>query len=647
MQKRETFLKRFFPFIIMLVLSVISLNSDSLKLKVAANNANIKTNPEIGGENLTQVNAGTILMSVEKQGEWYKVRFNKEGNDITGYIHEMLVEVVREDPEFQDFRPPFTIEKSQDEIINEVKTTIDDSKKLIREEQGIDSALESLRPLIPKLFRISDLDQQKQLAAQIYFWIGLGYAAIKDEYRALKEIKNMFEVDHSYALEISRNIYDPNIAKIISLAEKEYLGLIQEYYLTISTNPSGASITLNGQDAGLTPKTINTDSPKFHIKIEKKGFHSIEEEIFLVAETSEKEYILQKKGRLVRILSEPSGAKIYLDGKNTGKETNTDFPFIAFGTHTLKLEKKHYHDWHEEFDINPGKEPIEVNAALKAREYNKLDQWGKINSHFFESPTGITLDKDGNLYIVDESPLKVKKFSPEGKFESSLAENKRELNRLKSPFGITVDDNGYIFVTDRKKNCIMKFNKNGTFLLKWGKEGSGDTDLNDPLGIAVDSRNHIYVADSGNHKIKIFDHNGIFMKSWGKKGSSPGNFLYPAGIFIDSNDLVYITDQNRLQKFSSGGKVLKSWGEKGDFNRPMGLFIGDDKCIYIADTYNNRIKKIDAGGDLIIQWGNRETEDFKLNFPTGIAVNSEGLVYVVEKNYNRVQVFGYKSQINE
>ncbi len=639
--------KKAFIFLSVLAFCIL-LGSSSLKLEVIASNANIKLKPEIGGENIADVNAGTILLGEEKQGEWYKVSFEIQGKSISGFIHEMLVKVIDDETSQSDTDIPLSNEISQEEIIANIETAVESSKKLIRKEQQLDTAIASLRPLIPKVFRVSDFDKQKRLAAEIYLWIGLGYAAQKNEFLALKEMKNMFEVDHSYALEISRNIYDPNIAKIITLAEKEYLGLIKEYYLKISTRPQDAIIKLNGEEAGKTPTTIKTDSPKFTIEIEKEGYDTIKEDVFLIAETSEKEFILQKIGRTVHISSSPPGAKIFLNGEYTGMDTDSELPLMEFGIHKLRISKNNYKDWLQDLKVTKGEGPLVLEITLEPKTYISVDQWGGENSNFFTSPTGIVMGRQGNFFVVDESDLKINKISPEGIFKNDLAVNKRDLNRLKNPFGIAVNSEGYLYVTDIKKHCVMKFDSKGNFVLKWGKLGSGDNEFNTPLGIAVDRENNIYVADSGNHKIKKFTHLGVFQYSWGQEGASEGEFVYPAGIFINEKDEIFVTDQNNLQKFTNSGEFISGWGDKGtapgEFDRPMGIYGDGDNCIYISDTYNRRIQKFDETGRFIAEWGNSGPEKERLNFPIGIAVDSKGLVYVVDRDSNRIRIFGLSSE---
>ncbi len=74
---------------------ILTLQSATLKVKVIVDNASIKTTAEIFGDVIAIVSSGIILEVEEKQGEWYKVRLEKEGSLISGFIHELFVEEVK------------------------------------------------------------------------------------------------------------------------------------------------------------------------------------------------------------------------------------------------------------------------------------------------------------------------------------------------------------------------------------------------------------------------------------------------------------------------------------------------------------------------------------------------------------------------
>jgi Bacterial SH3 domain len=87
--------------VVILVLALIAPaqpgQARTFKVKVTAEQANLREKPDIGSAIVQQVPEGTVLEADKKEGEWFFVRFTLEdGGVIGGYIHESLVEVVEE-----------------------------------------------------------------------------------------------------------------------------------------------------------------------------------------------------------------------------------------------------------------------------------------------------------------------------------------------------------------------------------------------------------------------------------------------------------------------------------------------------------------------------------------------------------------------
>lgn len=66
----------------------------SKEIKVIINLASLKANSVIGAKTLARIPLNTKLKPEYKVGEWFKVHYQKEGIRISGFIHEMLVEIV-------------------------------------------------------------------------------------------------------------------------------------------------------------------------------------------------------------------------------------------------------------------------------------------------------------------------------------------------------------------------------------------------------------------------------------------------------------------------------------------------------------------------------------------------------------------------
>ena len=615
-----------------------------VRLKVIVDSATVKVTPEIDGETLARIPLDTSLEAVEKQGEWYKVTFDKEGLRITGFIHEMLVREMSADEIEEETSSSTGTVESQADIIGEIEGWMDKGRQMIRQENKFREAIDSLSPLVAKAFRVDDLQKQRQLAAEIFLWMGMGYAGIGEDYAALREIRNMFEVDYAYGKAITRNIYDPVIGRLIEQAEKEYLGIIKSYSLRVVTDPERAEITINGEPIGTTPMIYRSESPKLVLEIKKDGYASVQDDLFLTQEDTDKTYVLERLGRNLDVRSKPQGAKIFIDGEDTGQQTDSVLSYIPFGTHKVRISKKNYADWEEMVEIPEGETPISIQVVLAGKTYISLKKWGSPDSSNFQQPVALALDSDDIVYVVDNSDEKVKKITPEGNIERSWISGGKDFKNLKDPGGIAVDSQGYMYVTDRKKHAVFKFDKNGKFIKKWGKEGTDSTEFSVPLGIAVDSESNIYIADSSNHCVKKFSNLGVLKKIIGKRGTGEGEFLFPSAVMVDDNNELLVLDRTRLQRFSLDGDSLDSWEQRDSidsgFDKPMGIFVDKDGFIYIADSGNNKIQKFGKGGDFIAGWGETAPQDGSpLRYPSGIVVDTKGNVYVAERDNNRVQVF--------
>ena len=614
----------------------------AVKVKVIVDNASIKATPEIGSQTLANVALSTVLDVELKQGEWYKVTTTKEGTPITGYIHELLVEETSEGE-----TPPVgasgALMKSQGEIGAEIELKMDESKSLIRQEREFDKATEDLRPLLAKAFSIDDRVRQKQIACEVYLWLGLACAKQGDNYGALKEFRNMFEVDYTYAKEVTRNIYEPAVGSFIDQAEKQYRGLLVDYSLEITTEPKEAVIKVDGKEIGLTPEVYRTPVPKFTLELIKEGFKTYKEEVFLSEAGSKKDIVLESIGRTVRLASTPSAAQVFLDDQDTGKVTDCELPYVAYGVHSLKLKKPNWADHEQSIEILEGPGPLTITAVLTVKDYVVGMKLGSPDSKFFKLPRAIAFDKDGFYFVADESDLKVKKYDPLGRLLGSWGDAGREFRSLKQPSGLAIDGQGFLYVTDAEAACVLKYSKEGKFVSKWGKRGAKPDELMTPLGIAIDRSGDVYVADSGNNRIVKYSTGGVAKKAWGKQGMGRGEFLFPTAVAVSSQNEIIVADRVHIQRFTPDGDVVAAWGKggagDGELNRPLGLAVDPQNYIYVADSGNNRVQKFDLNGRFIAKWGSAGTGDGQMANPVAIAINDKGSVFVVELDNSRVQEF--------
>lgn len=121
----------------------------------------------------------------------------------------------------------------------------------------------------------------------------------------------------------------------------------------------------------------------------------------------------------------------------------------------------------------------------------------------FYHPWGVACDSTGNVYVTDNHSVQVftadglrclRKF---GKYGSGSGE-------LSFPSGICIDCNDVVYVVESGNERVSVFTREGKFLTSFGTEGSGPGRFDRPRGIAVDKNGVIYVTDTGNNRLQLF-----------------------------------------------------------------------------------------------------------------------------------------------
>ncbi len=264
------------------------------------------------------------------------------------------------------------------------------------------------------------------------------------------------------------------------------------------------------------------------------------------------------------------------------------------------------------------------------------------------SPTGIALDKDGNIYVADTDNHSIQKFDRSGKFVARWgSEPSSQEGSFYYPRGLAVGANDTLYVADSGNNRVQKFDLEGNVMQAWGKFGFawrgadiGKFDV--PWGLATDQEGNLYVSDTSNSRIQKFKADGTPLLKWGRDGSFDGAFFFPRGVAVDFVGNIYVADEsnNRIQKFDARGSFLTKWGREGagpgQFKSPWGIACDALGNVYVVDTGNHRVQKFDGNGTFLCAWGNRGKTEGQLNFPYGITVDKEGCVYVVDSGNNRI-----------
>jgi peptidylamidoglycolate lyase len=198
--------------------------------------------------------------------------------------------------------------------------------------------------------------------------------------------------------------------------------------------------------------------------------------------------------------------------------------------------------------------------------------------------------------------------------------------RLSQPTGIGVDRDDHLFVFHRagrkwtepfpdsliSNNTILELdNETGKIINAWGANY-----FIMPHGLTADKENNVWVTDVGLHQVFKFDHDGNLLMKLGV-AKMPGNdslhFNLPTDVAVADDGSFYVSDgygNSRVVKFSSTGNYISTWGaygnKPGEFIIPHGIAIDLNHIIYVADRQNNRIQSFDTSGNFLKELKNDE-----------------------------------------
>jgi sugar lactone lactonase YvrE len=202
---------------------------------------------------------------------------------------------------------------------------------------------------------------------------------------------------------------------------------------------------------------------------------------------------------------------------------------------------------------------------------------------------------------------------------------------LANPEGLVGDNKGNIYIADTNFNRIRRVDKNGTIttVAGLGTQGAAFLDgmdaasvtFNRPTGLGMGTDGNLYIADSGNNRIRQLNLTTNVVRTVAGGGTTANDNVQgaqailngPTGVSFDAAGNMLIADQNNAKVrgvdvatglITTVAGTAPGRGDNGPatlatLGYPKGIAIGTDGAIYIGDTNSSKVRKIDPTTGII------------------------------------------------
>jgi poly(3-hydroxybutyrate) depolymerase/sugar lactone lactonase YvrE len=303
-------------------------------------------------------------------------------------------------------------------------------------------------------------------------------------------------------------------------------------------------------------------------------------------------------------------------------------------------------------------------------------------------PQSVALDSAGQLFIADSNNFRIRKVGPDGTIMTAAGSNLAGFNQadratraqLYGPEGLALDRMGQLFIADTYNRRVLKAAPDGAIRTMAGIgpheemviSFSGDggpgirAELSFPTGLAVDRDGNLFIADTENHRIRKVGLDGTIttiagtgMAGFsGDGGAATAAQLHaPWGLAVDREGSLFIADagNHRVRKLLPDGTIttvagVGTPGLSGDedaataaaLNHPTGVAVDSQGTLFIVDLRNHRIRKVRPDGTITTVFGaaaaggSGDASSTPRYYPSSVAVDRAGNLLIADPFHQQV-----------
>lgn len=306
--------------------------------------------------------------------------------------------------------------------------------------------------------------------------------------------------------------------------------------------------------------------------------------------------------------------------------------------------------------------PMPTRVSLLAGDGHVGLRDGAAAQARFADPYGVALDpRSGTVYVADAGDNnRIRRIAPTGEV-STLAGGAEGLRdgvgaeaSFNTPSGLAVDAQGNVYVADTGNHAIRKVTPEGRVSTLagdgtpgWRDGPAGQARFNGPLAVAVDGQGRVFVADTYNDRIRVITPEGQVstlaggdVPGWQDGQGTAARFDTPCGLALDAQGGLWVADtrNDAIRRVDASGMVAtlvrgNPQDDEAPMRRPFAVAAGEGGSVITAVGRRGALLRVAASGEVQPLFA-EPTQ--RLSRPTALAIDRAGQVVVADAASRRL-----------
>ncbi len=276
--------------------------------------------------------------------------------------------------------------------------------------------------------------------------------------------------------------------------------------------------------------------------------------------------------------------------------------------------------------------PVEASGGLKLRAQVPLYTDSKGNA--LNLPEGVAFGPASTVAVADTGAGRIVTFraAPDGMqpvAEFTVAE-------VPYPTRLKFTAKGDLLVLDGRTRRIARLSPDGAFrgFIELPVAGAPAA-----RALAVDRQDHLYVLDVSVPRVIVLDGAGKLAREI----ALPAGKGFFSDVAVDPRGNVYLIDSVGQQAYvvRAGSNEVTPFGGtlEQELEFATSLAAADSGHLFIVDQYGDGVVVLGPDGTFQGRQGTMGVREGFLRYPSAIAYDPSGMIYIADRNNNRVQVF--------